>query len=378
MNIIRKHWGILLCGIVFLGLLGYLLFSTFKERQAYAATQASIQEQQNWFKNVNKDGWRIKKSSNGELENASIAERNREMTVGRYQEVTEDLYRRYAINPELPPNASRAREMLDQQLGAITDLALGTYRINFGGTIGGKLAEINQSDGLLTQKDYLPIFRQLQIYSELIRHIGRAGIKSVTALDFPRSLQVEEGSGYTITPITLTVEGTSKMIQTLINNLSSDRHMLFFLRNISLFDVNAEQPASEFTQVALIRREMLDARRLERLGGGTTGGLGTGDSRGSRRGASATPSRRQSSDMGSSRRTSRRQSSPAGGAGGRLSSSSGLSSGMDGLRTLANLDESLLAYEEPKRQDNFVFRTPRTLQAEITLDLIEFNAPEAE
>ena len=49
MNIIRKHWGILLCGIVFLGLLGYLLFSTFKERQAYAATQASIQEQQNWF-----------------------------------------------------------------------------------------------------------------------------------------------------------------------------------------------------------------------------------------------------------------------------------------------------------------------------------------
>ena len=117
MNIIRKHWGILLCGIVFLGLLGYLLFSTFKERQAYAATQASIQEQQNWFKNVNKDGWRIKKSSNGELENASIAERNREMTVGRYQEVTEDLYRRYAINPELPPNASRAREMLDQQLG---------------------------------------------------------------------------------------------------------------------------------------------------------------------------------------------------------------------------------------------------------------------
>lgn len=55
---------------------------------------------------------------------------------------------------------------------------------------------------------------------------------------------------------------------------------------------------------------------------------------------------------------------------------SGLGEG--GLQGLASLDESVLTYEEPKRQDNFIFREPKTIQADITLDLIEYNAPEIE
>ena len=52
--------------------------------------------------------------------------------------------------------------------------------------------------------------------------------------------------------------------------------------------------------------------------------------------------------------------------------------GMEGIQSMANLDESLLTYEEPKRQDNLVFRVPRSIQAEISLDLIEFKVPEEE
>lgn len=80
---------------------------------------------------------------------------------------------------------------------------------------------------------------------------------------------------------------------------------------------------------------------------------------------------RNAESRGESRGASRR---PSTSRTGQLSSPGG----MEGLQAIANLDESLLTYEEPKRQDNFVFRTPRTIQAKITLDLIEFAAPEGE
>lgn len=384
MNLIKKHWGILLCAVVFLAVLTLLLLKTFGLSKQYKETMADLDSQRQWFETLNKDGWRVTKAANGELENVLIAEQNRDLAVGHYNSLKKDLYERFSFEPQIPPNATRAAEELDRRLSQLTDTALVTYKMEFGDEIGGKLAEINSSDQELSTEDFKPIFRQLMIYEMMVQHLGRAGVKVVNALDFPRSLTPEEDGDHTITPIVIDFEGDSTTVQKLLNNLTNDRHMLFIIRNIAFDAVSAEQPTMEFTQVALLRRQMLDARKAEKLNGrngaDAMGGMGT-----SRRESSARSERRSSrkNDMAgmdsknsrSSRRSRQKDSSGMtssrlGGAG-----SYGLDSSLSGL---LNIDENFLHYEDPKRQDNLVFRTPRMLSVELTLDLIEMNPPEEE
>ena len=382
MNIIKKHWGILLCALVFLVLLGILLADTVKNRNEYQKTIKEIEEQEAWFDKVNKDGWKLSKNGSGVLENVLQAERNQEIAEEVVRKNRQDLYQRFAIRPELPPNPSRAQEMLDQKLSQITTLALKTYKLDCGMTLGGKLAELNQDNTTLTSADFLPVFRQAAIYEELIRHLGKAGVKRVEDLDFPRSLQVEEADGYTITPITLSFYASPAVLQKLINDLLQDRHMLFFLRAVELEDENIGDPTAEYSQIALVRRQQLDAKKPGASNNSLNGMGGMSSSRSSRRtekaSASSTRESRRSSKnsglSGSSSRSSRTSRSASRSASGLT----GMGSSLDGIQGLANINEAMLVYEEPKRQDNFIFRPPRSIRADLTLDLIEYTAPEAE
>ena len=369
MDLIKKNWGILLCALVFLVALSFLLYRTFQYSKAYEESKQAVETQQQWFDALNKDGWRVTKGNNGELENAIIAEQNRQIAVGHYDNMKMELYKRFSFNPEIPQNSTRAADLLDSKLSQITNLALVTYKMNFLDTIGGRLAEINEGIEPLVEEDFKPIFRQLMIYEQLIYHLGRAGVKTVTLLDFPRSLQVEEDGDHTITPITLSFEAPSQVVQTLVNNLTNDRHMLFFLRNISIEATTIGQPQLEFSQIALLRRQILENKKAERLSprAGAQDGMTGG------RGENVRSSRRRNSEMSGTGRSSRRakRAERREGVGMRRSSSA-----MEGLRGLMNIDEALLAWEDPKRQDNLIFRTPRSIAVELTLDLIEFNAPD--
>ena len=370
MDLFRKHWGILLASLVFLVLLGCILWHTYSMKKAVDEGKRAIGEVKGWIDGVNRSGWKLEGGAYGELENSAIAERNRETAVGHFQEMRQRLYRRYAISPALPRNSSQARGMLDARLASITRLALVKYKMNFQGVIGGKLAEINSDNKPIIEQDFLPIFRQLEIYQEIISLLGTSGVKRVDDLNFPRSLLVEESDGYTVTPISLTIASSPAVLQAFLNSLSQDQRFLFIVRNLSLFDENAESPVAEYSQVALVRRQNLLAKEAAALGEGAKAGMGREG------GMTASPAGgrsrgRNAESRGESRGASRR---PSTSRTGQLSSPGG----MEGLQAIANLDESLLTYEEPKRQDNFVFRTPRTIQAKITLDLIEFAAPEGE
>ena len=386
MDLIKKNWGILLCTLVFLVALSFLLFRTFQYSKAYDESKKEIESQQAWFDTLNKDGWRVTKGNNGELENAIIAEQNRQIAVGHYNNLKMELYKRFSFEPEIPQNSTRAADLLDTKLSQITDLALVTYKMDFQDTIGGKLAEINEGIEPLVEEDFKPIFRQLMIYEQLVNHLGRAGVKTVSLLDFPRSLQVEEDGDHTITPITINFEAPSQVVQTLLNNLTNDRHMLFFIRNISFEATTIDQPQMEFSQIALLRRQMLDTKKAEKLGrgngqNGMMGGRETSNVRSSR------SSRRGDNGMGdmggkSSKRSKRGERGMENGMGrggrGAMGAMGAGGNMMDGLQNLLNIDEALLAWEDPKRQDNLIFRTPRPIAVELTLDLIEFNAPEEE
>ncbi|MGN0866777.1 MAG: hypothetical protein ACI4SG_03760 [Oligosphaeraceae bacterium] len=355
-------------------MLGVILWLTYSTRQEITKEKAEIDTLKSWIDTVNRSGWKLEKDgSTGELENSSIAERNRQTAVNALQEMRSELYRRFSIRPTLPRTSSQARDMLDAQLAAITRLALVNYKMDFQGTIGGKLADTNSDSKPIIEQDFLPIFRQLEIYRQVVDTLGRSGVKRVIDLNFPRSLLTEEGDGYTVTPIVVSLSASPAVIQIFLNRLSQDPNYLFIIRNLSFFDEAAESPADEYTQIALLKRQVLLAKQAATLGGGagrdggmTGGSASTGRSRSSR---NAEPARR------TSRGTSGRESSTSRRASGRGDSSRSMS-GMEGIQNMANLDESLLTYEEPKRQDNFVFRAPRSIQVEITLDLIEFSAPE--
>ncbi|MCQ2396651.1 MAG: hypothetical protein MJ106_03015 [Lentisphaeria bacterium] len=381
---LKKHWGILLCAVIFLAALTLMLIKTLDLSKQYKESVADLDSQRQWFATLNNDGWRVTKAANGELENVLIAEQNRDLAVGHYNSLKKELYQRFSFEPQIPPNATRAAEELDRRLSQLTDTALVTYKMDFGDEIGGKLAEINSSDQELSTEDFKPIFRQLMIYEMMVQHLGRAGVKVVNALDFPRSLTPEEDGDHTITPVVIDFEGDSKTVQTLLNNLTNDRHMLFIIRNISFDAVSAEQPAMEFTQVALLRRQMLDAKKAEMLNGrsGVTDGFSRSDRNDTSTRANRRSSRKNDSAMdakstrGSSRKSRKKDDSGVGSTRlGRGASGYGLDGGIAGL---LNIDENLLHYEDPKRQDNLVFRTPRTLSVELTLDLIEMNPPEEE
>ncbi len=247
--------------------------------------------------------------------------------------------------------------------------------------LGGKLAELNQDNTTLTSADFLPVFRQAAIYEELIRHLGKAGVKRVENLDFPRSLQVEEADGYTITPITLSLYASPAVLQKLINNLLQDRHMLFFLRAVELEDENIGDPTAEYSQIALVRRQQLDAKKPGAAANSLNGMGNMSSSRSSRRtekaSASSRESRRSSKNSGLSGNSSR-SSRTSRSASRSASGIPGMGGSMDSIQNLANINEALLVYEEPKRQDNFIFRPPRSIRADLTLDLIEYAAPDAE
>ena len=382
MDLIKKNWGILLCTLVFLVALSFLLLRTFQYSKAYDESKKEIESQQAWFDTLNKDGWKVTKGNNGELENAIIAEQNRQIAVGHYNNLKMELYKRFSFEPEIPQNSTRAADMLDAKLSQITDLALVTYKMDFQDTIGGKLAEINEGTEPLVEEDFKPIFRQLMIYEQLVNHLGRAGVKTVSLLDFPRSLQVEEDGDHTITPIVINFQAPSLVVQTLLNNLTNDRHMLFFIRNISFEATTIDQPQQEFSQIALLRRQMLDTKKAEKLGrgngqNGMTGGREASSARSSRSGRRGD---KGTGDMGgkSSKRTKRGERGMENGMGRGGRAMAGGGNMMDGLQNLLNIDDALLAWEDPKRQDNLIFRTPRPIDVELTLDLIEFTAPEEE
>ena len=113
MDLFRKHWGILLASLVFLVLLGCILWHTYSMKKAVDEGKRAIGEVKGWIDGVNRSGSKLEGGAYGELENSAIAERNRETAVGHFQEMRRQLYRRYAISPALPRNSSQARGMLD-------------------------------------------------------------------------------------------------------------------------------------------------------------------------------------------------------------------------------------------------------------------------
>lgn len=362
MDFIKKNWGLLLCALLFLAAVVFLIVRTMGYQSAVQEVEKQIQNDQSWFKTVNKSGWKVTPDKQGRLENAAIAKANKEAAEGHYAELKANLARRFNFIPTLPANSVQAQEMLNRKLHELAEFVLVEHKINWipgdtsgqsanrggGGSafaaaqprgVGGRFTNLAHQSTPLAEKDFEPIFRQLMVYEKLIRHIAAADIKVVHELTFPRWLTTEDAGDYTITPILLTVEGETANIQKLVNNLTNDPTMLFFIRSMQLFAPSSTQEITEYMDIAVERRKALNEQQSSIFNGN-----------------------QQSGD------NNNRGSNPY---GGRSDGSVTVSGGANG--TNRTYTEDQLVAEEPKRQDYLVFRTPRVVRVSLNLDLLEYK-----
>ncbi len=362
MEFLKKNWGLLICAIVFIALMVFQMMQIMKYQKEFAANESTVEEADKWFKQMNSAGWKVTPNENNVLENAEIAMANKEMAVGHSEEIQRQLIKRYSFRPTLPANYVQAQEELDRRLSIITDYLLVQNKIqwNCGTPIGGLFYSLAQQPEPIPQSDFPNIFRQLMVYERLLHHIVGAGVKNIYTLEFPRGLVSEEEGNYTITPIIISVEADAATIQKLVNNLSYDNTMLLFIRNMDFSVPASTVPAEEYFDVVLQRRAELDqvmAAKLsaasgnnDHMGGMGMGGAGMGN---------------MGMDMGMGMGTGRNRSM----GGGMMDSMSGSGQNI--------INEAFLVHEDPKRQDYLVFRTPRMLQLNLTLDLLEYKEPES-
>ena len=126
MFFIKKNLGLLLCGLIFLVVVIMLTYRIiFVERKKYDAAVANLLSTENWFKQVNSDGWKILGSKEGNLENAQTARYNKDVAVGHYADIQRQLIENYSFIPQLPNTSSEAQDWLADKVDELTEYVIG-------------------------------------------------------------------------------------------------------------------------------------------------------------------------------------------------------------------------------------------------------------
>ena len=358
MEFLKKNWGLLLCAVAFIVLMAIELKQIFSYKEMKDANEKRVDQAQTTKNNINSAGWNIlltEKNVHGDdvLVNAMIAANNQGIAEEHSNDLHNELIKRFSFQPALPKTDGQAKDELDKRLSKLTDTILNNkVEWNCATPIGGLFYVLARQSAPIPTSDFPNIFRQLVIYEKLIQIIVNSGVKTINTLEFPRGLVVEEESEYTVTPIIISVEGDEMTIQKLVNNFSLDPTMLFVIRNMNFIVPTSNSPAEEFYDIVLQRRAEIEQRQEARLNAANSnnermGGMGMG--------------------MGG-------MGMGMGGMG--MDDMSPRVMGMGGTGSMdgQNIDSNALVYEPPKRQDYLVFRTPRRIQINLTLDLLEFKS----
>ncbi len=351
MDFLKKNWGLLLCIVAFLAILAFLVMKILAFQNETAETEKKIASDKAWFNKVNKDGWKVHPDASQRLENEIIATANKETATSHYEEMRRELYKRYSFQPRLPQNGREAQDMLNRHLQVLENKVRDNISQTLwqAGNIGGQLATLRNSQ--LRQEEFSGVFRQLMIYEKLLNVILSSKVKVITTLGFPKWLNVEDAGDYTVTPITVGVVGDSDSLQKLVNAITYDPSMLFFIRQIEFRVPGSENAENEYTPAFLQRKAELTS---------TVSDNGTGDN--SNQPAAITPT------------TTRR------GRRGRRSAQAAQEQQAQSTVTDSQGNkyaEEDLVKENPKRQNYLIFKTPRTIQLNLNLDLIEYKSPES-
>jgi len=231
MDFVKKNLGLLICAAVSFIVACVLMFFMFKTAAQMKSQNQKVQEQMTFFEKVTKEGYKLTAAKGAELENLLQAKKNYEDAEQFYRSGRDFLAKTYFIEPELPVTSPDALKLINEKVRQMTDFVL-KKDINFPG-LGNEYKGIVDR-GSINSSEFAPVFRQLLIYDYLIRKIDDAGIKEIRQLEWPLGFAVQEEDIYTVTPIWLSIDCEMETAQNFLNQMTSDRKMLFYIKNVTL------------------------------------------------------------------------------------------------------------------------------------------------
>ena len=345
MEFVKKNLGLLICGAVSFILACVLLFFMFKTAGRMKKQNQKVQEQMSFFERVAQQGYKLTAAQGAELENLVQAQKNYEEAERFYRSGRDLLSKNYVIEPELPLTSPDALKMINERVRLMTDFVL-KNDINFPG-LAKEFMDI-VARGSVSASEFAPVFRQLLVYDYLIRKIAEAGIKEIRQLELPLGFAVQEEDIYTVTPIWLSFDCEMEIAQKFLNQMTNDRKMLFYIKNVSLLAPDSFTPVAQDYQSA-----NAGSRTSAQPTGDMPGGMDSMPGEGQRRPDSP---RRANPFVG-------RMTNPAEPGGG-------------GETPVSTAVQSRLVVPDPKRQDYLVFAR-KYVTAEVRFDLYEFKKLEA-
>jgi len=345
MDFVKKNLGLLICGTISFILACVLLFFMFKTAGRMKKQNQKVQEQMSFFERVAQQGYKLTAAQGAELENLVQAQKNYEEAERFYRSSRDFLGKNYSIEPELPLTSPDALKMINERVRQMTDFVL-KNDINFPG-LAKEFMDI-VARGSVSVSEFAPVFRQLLVYDYLIRKIAEAGIKEVRQLELPLGFAVQEEDIYTVTPIWLSFDCEQETVQKFLNQMTNDRKMLFYIKNVSLIAPDTVTAVAQDYQNANAEHTRQAVQAVS-----DTSGM---DMMPGEDGQRRPDTQRRVNPFGG------RMTNPAEPGGGETVTSAAV--------------QSRLVVPDPKRQDYLVFAR-KYVTAEVRFDLYEFKKLEA-
>jgi len=240
MEFVKRNIGFLAVVVVFLILTVVLAVFWQSTNRRGQAIEAKVGEQKAFMADIRREKFALNQH------NQELAARNYQTTQKEFTEFLRELATRYGIPEESGINGLESLRLIkeeclrmEQELAdKSVQLAPDTAFFSFG--------DVARSTTLPRAEDVPFILRNLRIVSEIVRVCGRSGISELSGISRPAGLKPLDKDLYTITPLQLSVEGSYKSIQRLVNQLQREAKVIVLVRSLEL-DSHDQPPVAATT-----------------------------------------------------------------------------------------------------------------------------------
>lgn len=239
MELIRKNWGLLLVSLVCLGGAVFLTIQLFGSMKSAKEAKGKLAQETDFFKSV--------KDKNIKLvpKNRQIARRNSDSASKRFEHARKQLQERFHIEVSYDPDPYVAVQQVLARVAKMRNKLL-----DAGVQLSGQHGFLS-FDAYDPQKGTLPsrdpkviaeIFRQLNIVEEVVRLVVESKVVALNEIGRPNGLERVTADLYNFVPVTLSVTGSSRTVQDLLNSFHQTKDYLLFVRNIESITSEDQAP----------------------------------------------------------------------------------------------------------------------------------------
>lgn len=228
MEFVKRNLGFLATVVVFLILTVVVAVLWQSANRRGQMIEVKVGEQKAFMADIRREKFALNQH------NQDLAARNYQTTQKEFTAFLRALASQYGIPEENGVNGLDTLRLIkeeclrmEQELAdKSVQLAPDTAFFSFG--------DIARSTALPQAEDVPFILRNLRVVSEIVRVCGRSGITEFRGISLPAGLKPIDKDLYTVTPVQLTVDGSYKSIQRLVNQLQREAKVIVLVRSLDL------------------------------------------------------------------------------------------------------------------------------------------------